>query len=60
MIVDFTLRARRHGVTFVLNPHLPIHTLSLLCGVFGAPNMIVGDQMFRGRDRLSCVADALS
>lgn len=59
MIVDFTLRARRHGVTFVLNPHLPIHTLTRLCGVFGAPSTFVGDQMFRGRDRLDCVAEAL-
>jgi 2-hydroxychromene-2-carboxylate isomerase len=59
MIVDFTRFARRHGVPLVLNPHSPIHTPTLMRGVFGAPTMFVGDAMFRGQDRLGWVAEAL-
>jgi 2-hydroxychromene-2-carboxylate isomerase len=29
-------------------------------GVFGAPTMFVGDQMFWGQDRLDCVREELS
>lgn len=34
-LLDFTRFVRRYGVPFVLNPHFPIHTLSLMRGAVG-------------------------
>jgi 2-hydroxychromene-2-carboxylate isomerase len=34
-LLDFTRFARRYGVPFALNPHFPIHTLTLMRGAVG-------------------------